>query len=59
MSGNYLQAVIAEGSGIVTGYGIRPWRVVATSLSVILIAALLYLVVSGVRTGSTISPPVR
>lgn len=51
-SNNYMSGVIAEASRWFTGYGNRPWRVIFTSLGVILFSALLYPLVGGLHRTS-------
>jgi hypothetical protein len=46
---NYKQAIMAEGSRWVTGYGVSPWRVLGTSLFVIVVSALLYPLTGGIQ----------
>lgn len=46
---SYLSAMIAEVSRLFTGYGNRPWRVILTSVTLILLAGLIYPVVGGLH----------
>lgn len=48
-TGNYLQALKLAGSRWIMHYGMSPWRVVLTSLTTILVCALLYPVTGGIR----------
>ncbi|WP_222917260.1 pentapeptide repeat-containing protein [Natrinema sp. SYSU A 869] len=51
--GNYLQAMKLAGSRWVMQYGTSPWRVVATSLLLILVCAVLYPLTGGIREVGT------
>ncbi|WP_226003943.1 pentapeptide repeat-containing protein [Natrinema salinisoli] len=51
--GNYLQALKLAGSRWVMQYGTSPWRVVATSLLLILVCAGLYPLTGGIREVGT------
>ena len=46
---NYGQALRAEASRWVTGYSMSPWRVLATSLVIIVVSALLYPLTGGLE----------
>lgn len=50
---DYGAALVGEASRWFTGYGNRPWRVILTSLGVILVAALLYPLLGGLRRSTT------
>ena len=47
--GNYPDALAAEASRWVAGYGSNPWRVIFTSLGVILVTAVLYPLFGGLK----------
>lgn len=50
---NYASGVAAEASRWFTGYGNRPWRVIATSVFVMILSAVIYPLVGGLhRTAS-------
>ena len=66
LQGNYVQAIRAEGSKHVTGYGRNPWRIVTVSGLVVGLSALLYPVVGKLRdtagpvpTTHTLSAPLE
>ncbi|MFB6130699.1 MAG: pentapeptide repeat-containing protein [Salinigranum sp.] len=46
---DYPKAVVGEASRLFTGYGNLPWRVIATSIGVMLLSAALYPLTGGVR----------
>lgn len=48
-SGQYLFALKAEASRRLTGYGHNPWRILATSLLIIVICAIIYPLTGGVQ----------
>ncbi|GAB3677405.1 pentapeptide repeat-containing protein [Halopiger thermotolerans] len=52
-TGNYLQAIKLAGSRWVMRYGTSPWRVVATSLLLIVVCAMLYPLTGGVQEVGT------
>lgn len=45
----YARALKAEGSRWVTGYGMSPWRVIASALVVIVVSALIYPLTGGIQ----------
>ena len=58
--GSYLRALAAEGSRWVTGYGMNPWRVIATAFAVIVLCALIYPMTGGIQETVTQSVgPIR
>lgn len=54
---NHVKAVVAEASRLFTGYGNRPWRVILTSLAVIVLSGLAYPLVGGLRRTAGPSGP--
>jgi hypothetical protein len=48
-TGSYVRAIAAEGSRWVTGYGMSPWRVIATAFVVILLCAIAYPLTGGIQ----------
>lgn len=49
-AGNHLQAMTAEVSRLITGYGNQPWRVIATAILVMVGFGAVYPFVGGLRT---------
>lgn len=48
-TGSYLRALKAEGARWVTGYGMNPWRVIATAFAVIVVCAIAYPLTGGIQ----------
>jgi len=46
-SGHRVRALMAEGARWITGYGMSPWRVLATAATIIVVSALLYPITGG------------
>lgn len=59
-TGSYARALAAEGSRWVTGYGMSPWRVIATAFAVIVVCALIYPMTGGIQeTVSQSAGPIK
>jgi hypothetical protein len=52
-AGNYPRALKAEGARWVTGYGMSPWRVLGTSLTVIVLSAVAFPTTGGLEESIT------